>query len=113
MKEVFAHRDSTRVGQAQSILEAEGILCFIRNDTSSGLMGGAVIGPPRLYDPALFVTAEEDFPRAAALIQDWLSLPGADPEAEDWVCAACGETVPGGYVECWSCQTPREPVSVA
>lgn len=31
-----------------------------------------------------------------------------DPEAHDWTCGRCGESVPGNFEICWACGTSRE-----
>ena len=33
--------------------------------------------------------------------------PPEDRELEEWVCPACGVTVPGRFHNCWKCQYPK------
>ena len=39
MRELFSERDPTRIGYYQTVLEAEGIQTFIRNENLSGKIG--------------------------------------------------------------------------
>ena len=107
MKEVYVHSDSMRVGHAKSLLEAEGMICFIQNELSHNLVGGSLVGPLKIFDPILCVADDADYPRAMELIQDWdRKLSESSPMA-DWKCPNCGQSVPGNFQECWSCQQSK------
>lgn len=100
MKELFRERDFTKVGYYQSVLESEGIATIVRNKhlTMSGL---TEIPIPEFF-PALCVMEDSDYDRAMEIIR--LSLTenskGVELEIE---CPACGETNPGNFDFCWSC----------
>lgn len=108
MKEVYSHADSMRVGHAQSLLEAEGIICFVQNDLSHNLIGGSIVGPLKLFDPVLCVSDESDFERAKEIIDSWAAHTGIPASSEaEWKCPGCGEMVPEGFTSCWSCERER------
>ena len=62
MKQVFSSPDSAQVGLAQSILDAAGIACEVRNDAVSQ----AMLGMP--FVPELWVLRDEDFAEARRLV---------------------------------------------
>jgi hypothetical protein len=62
MKRVFSSPDSARVGLAQSLLDAAGIGCEVRNDAVSQ----AVPGAP--FNPELWVLRDADFEEARRLV---------------------------------------------
>jgi len=62
MKQVLASPDSTQIGLAQSILEAAGIACEVRNDAVSQAMPGMPFGPE------LWVLRDEDYAEARRLV---------------------------------------------
>ncbi len=101
MKELFREQDFTKVGYFQSVLEAEGIATIVRNKhlTMSGL---SEIPIPEFF-PALCVMDEEDYPRAMEIIRDRITenAKGADLEIQ---CPSCGESNPGNFDLCWSCE---------
>ncbi len=63
MKRVFSSPDSAQVGLAQSILQAAGIACEVRNDTVSQ----AVPGAP--FNPELWVLRDADYVEARRLVR--------------------------------------------
>lgn len=111
MKEIYSDRDSVRVGHAKSLLEAAGISCFVRNEASGALIGASIAGVLPMFYPVLCVAFDEDYTQARGILKAWLdeqkANPDNQPESPDWICPHCGETVPAGFDECWSCQTLR------
>lgn len=65
---------------------------------------GAAAGhlPPDQCLPEIWLTHEEQEPRARQLIHDLTHLP-----QRRWHCA-CGEEVEGGFEQCWRCGRPME-----
>jgi hypothetical protein len=63
MKQVFSSPDSSQIGLAQSLLEAAGIACEVRNDGVSQ----AIPGLP--FAPELWVLRDADFEEARRLIR--------------------------------------------
>ena len=107
MKEIYVHKDFTRVGHCRSILEEAGIPCFIRNENSYHMLADIPI--PHFY-PALCVTDDADAERAVELLRDFLAGEVRSAQAEEspeWKCPQCGETVPGNFGSCWKCETQR------
>jgi hypothetical protein len=104
MKTIFSHPDSSRVGHAKSILEASGIICFMRNEISHNHIGGALVGPLKLFEPELVVYDDADYENAMELIRGWAQPSAAAP---DWTCGACQEAVPGSMAQCWQCEVER------
>ena len=105
MKEVFHDPDPTRVGYARSILESEGIACFIRNENSQ-VLGQTFFAmvQPQMFDPTLCVVDDHRYEEAVTLLTDRLS--GGPRENTVWTCPACKETVPTSFEICWNCETP-------
>ena len=69
MKQVFSSPDSAQVGLAQSILDAAGIACEVRNDAVSQAMWAMP------FIPELWVLHDEDYEGARGLV---LSVGAAD-----------------------------------
>jgi ribosomal protein S27AE len=102
MKELFRERDYTRVGYYQTILEAEGIPTFVRNENTVTFMTEVPI--PEFY-PALCVVNDEDFDRALEVLKSYVK----DDEQlsqKNTTCPKCGETNPANFEVCWSCSAP-------
>ncbi len=62
---------------------------------------GGVAGelPPDQCLPEVWLTHDEDAPRALALLHALQNMP-----QRRWLCQ-CGETVEGGFEQCWNCGT--------
>lgn len=101
MKDLFREFDFTKVGYYQSVLESEGIDTFVRNRDVSGLAGEASIMPD-LW-PTLCVVDDTDYERAMQLIRHH-SARDASRSDEEVACPSCGETNPGNFDLCWSCE---------
>ena len=100
MTELFRNRDKATVGHFQSLLESEGIQTFVRNQE---LASTAL--PLAEFTPALCVVNDEDTERAVEMIRGYLEAKPAEASA-DLVCPQCGETCPGNFANCWSCDAP-------
>jgi len=94
---VYESFNISQVGQAQSLLNAEGIETFIRNEFASSVMGEVpfVEVCPQLY---ILDAAEED--RARELLRPFEQRAAAVP---DWHCPACNSEVDGPFGQCWNC----------
>ncbi len=99
MREVFTHQDYTRVGYFKSILDAEGVENFIRNQYTHSTMTEL---PSGVFFPSLCVLHDEDYERAMEILAPYHHP--LQPTGEDWICPACGETVPTGFEICWKCE---------
>ena len=104
MKDVFHDSDPTRVGFARSILESEGIACFVRNENSQ-VLGQTffAMAQPQMFDPTLCIADDRRFDEAVALLKDKLS--SGPTKNGIWTCPACKEAVPSSFEICWNCGT--------
>lgn len=97
MIKVYEDFNFSRVGQVQSLLEANGIRTFLRNE-----FGSSVVGELPFVEviPQLFVLERTDVERAMSLIETEM---GGNEPGEDWVCPDCGAAVDGHFSSCWKC----------
>lgn len=72
MIEVYRDRDSATIGHLQSVLEAEGIRTYLRNEHASS----TTIPIPEVT-PALCILEEDQVGRAVELIRSYLDAPQA------------------------------------
>ena len=96
MIKVFETFNFSLVGQARSLLEAEGIATFVRNEFASSVMGEI---PFIEVCPQPFVLDESEAGRASGLLKSFES----SPPANDWKCPQCDSEVEGPFGQCWSC----------
>lgn len=111
MREICRSSDTALLGLYQSILDDAGIPHYVRNDATQQAILRAitvVFLPLPDFLPTLCVLHDDDYPEAMTLLQKAREAPtGA---AEDWICTACGESVPGNFTSCWKCETePKLP----
>ena len=99
MKELFSEPDFTRVGYFQTVLEAEGIQTFVRNQNVSA----AEVLVPVFY-PALCVVNDEDYDRAMEILKTHAQQ-DAVLSQQEVTCPKCGEVNPANFDTCWSCST--------
>jgi len=104
MKELFRERDYTRVGYCQSILEEEGIATLVRN---KDLVGSLTEVPIPEFYPALCVMEETDYDRALEILKQRMCS-DAEKASIEWQCQ-CGESNPGNFEVCWSCNEVDVP----
>jgi hypothetical protein len=105
MKEVFRAPSPAQVAVRQALLEDAGMACFVRNETmQQAIPGGLMVALFPLPDfwPTLCVIDDVDYPDAMELLRPDGSR--ARPGLE-WVCANCGEPVPGNFNACWNCDS--------
>ncbi|MGB0371844.1 MAG: DUF2007 domain-containing protein [Opitutales bacterium] len=95
--EVIRDHDSAKIGLYKSVLENEGIQVIVKNWECSNITEVPI---PALY-PTIFVHTEEDLIKA----RDILNTASFETEErfESWECKKCGETVDGGFAQCWKC----------
>lgn len=102
MKEIFRERDYTRVGYFQTVLEAEGIQTFVRNENTVTFMTEVPI--PEFY-PALCVVNDDDYEAAVEVLRSHVKEDAVLSQQEA-PCPKCGEPNPANFEMCWSCSTP-------
>ena len=103
MKEIYRHHEMINVANLRDILQAAEIPCIIRNESLA--MSGITEIPIPEFFPNLCVIHDEDEERALQLLRDHQERMSAGSELER-VCPACGETNPGNFDICFSCQEP-------
>ena len=102
MREIFTDTDSARVGLFQSLLEEAGIGTFLKNQYSNNMIAGG----GRMSDVVLCVVNDHEYNAALEIIKE--AATAGEEQAEDWICSKCGESVPGSFDRCWSCQETRK-----
>jgi hypothetical protein len=114
MLEILSHQDVTILGYYQSLLQAEGIVCFIRNENGQTLGGGfaGMFQRQGFLEPVLCIVADEELDRALEILRPHHQPP--ETTQPDWPCPKCKEIVPGSFEVCWSCEAPKpDPSSTA
>lgn len=101
MKELFRDQDIILVSFYRQLLESEGVPCIIRNEHLMG-SGLTEIPIPEFF-PALNVLHDEDYERARQIMRQHNEAQQAASTEEEIPCPACGETNPGNFAQCWSC----------
>lgn len=101
MIKVFEDFDFSLVGQLQSLLEANGIQTFLKNQFGFGGTGEL---PFVETVPQLYVLNAADEETALALIK---TNTASAPVAEAWKCGKCGTEVDGNFTQCWQCGGSR------
>jgi len=99
---VFEDFDYMRVGQLQSLLEANDIRTFLKNQFGFGGTGEL---PFVETVPQLYVLNDDDAPKARKLLEAELE---ADEERETWTCEKCGTVIDGRFTDCWNCAEGEE-----
>lgn len=111
MRRISHHPDLAVLGLQQSILAGAGIASFILNGNTWWLANGSgsllnlLLGKKDLvqnplFAPELCLANDADYEEALAILIDHQ---GSVQPSDDWVCWACGETVPGTLAACWQC----------
>ncbi len=102
-REVFTSPDSAETGYYKSILDAAGVICYIRNEYADN---PALAG--ETYQPTLCVVDDGDYDEAVRILQ--ACRPPEVAGSSEWICPACQEKNPANFELCWSCSAAR-PVS--
>lgn len=85
-------------GHLKSLLDADGIECFLKNQYLTGGRGDL---PLNECWPELWVTHDESYEHAMKIISAATSSPDK-MNASDWRCN-CGEMIEGQFSSCWNC----------
>lgn len=100
MKKLITSTNRTQMYLFKSILEDEGIACFIKNEYPPA--AGEL--PPISATPELWVIDDNHYQQAMAIIQE--NQPPSRP-MPSWICTRCGEKLEGQFTACWCCGTPK------
>jgi hypothetical protein len=102
MIKVFEDFDLATVGRYQSLLEAEGIRTYLKNQYTSSVLGEI----PFLEGiPQLWILEERDLAQANSLIRK-LAQAG-EVTGPDWACPNCQAEVDAVFDRCWNCEQAR------
>jgi hypothetical protein len=93
MRELLTLQDLVLLGHYKSILEAEGITSFIRNEHLQERSPSD--------DQVLFIDDDDQFEKALVLLRQHFRPSPVDKA--DWICHQCNEAVPGSFETCWKC----------
>ena len=99
MKRLFTHENRLLVINVKNQLENAGIGCFLKNEFAAGAAGD--LSPLDTW-AEVWIINDSDWLGAQALLEQ-----AAQPDAEAWLCPACGEQNEGSFEICWQCQTER------
>ncbi len=102
MRKIYENIDYARVGHYQSILESAGVPTLVKNLGVSGAIGEV---PVTEAYPELWVGDDGDYELGMEILGPLHR--GEIQPGVDWICAMCGELVPGSLGECWNCQVVR------
>jgi hypothetical protein len=93
---LFADFDVAKVGQLQSVLEAEGIQTHLKNQF------GSTMGEIPFVDvvPELWILNDEDLIKAKKLINKLLA--DTEDPGPEWTCKKCDSVVDGVFARCWN-----------
>jgi hypothetical protein len=103
MIKVFEDFDIALVGHYQSVLEANDISTFLKNQFGTS---GAGELPFVEVIPQLWILNEADLDRAASLIKE-LQDPENRQTLTPWICPQCKTPQEAAFTHCWSCSTAR------
>ena len=101
MKKLYSASDTVMAGYLQSVLESEGIDCWIKNLSLSGGIGEL---PPNECWPEIWLRHDRDYNRALAIVSAFVKPSGTSHSA--WQCS-CGEQLEGQFEVCWKCGASR------
>lgn len=98
MKLIYTNENRFLVNNARNIVENAGISVLLKNEFAAG---GA--GELPSFDTwlELWVTNDEDYPAARALLDTTMHTPGGT----DWICNHCQEPNDASFEFCWNCQS--------
>jgi hypothetical protein len=103
---VFEDFELTTVGRIQSLLEANGIRTFLKNQFASGALGEL---PFVEICPQLYVLQPADLPAANRLIRQAAPPPVTSEPLIGWTCTHCDAEVDGELGVCWQCGSEGPP----
>jgi hypothetical protein len=105
MRKVFEHPSFHEVGHCESILNSHDIATTIKNENASSLSGEV---PFASVFPELWVLDDSAYDEAVGLLREYHDSARENATLPDWVCAHCGESIPGTFDSCWHCGHSKE-----
>ena len=105
MTEVYRNQDSVTIGHLKSLLEANGISTYLRNEYAA-----STTMPFPEVTPALCILEDADVERGVLLIREHIEKTDSISD-EELTCASCGEVSPGTFETCWKCEASLTSVA--
>jgi len=93
----FGLHDGPLAEALKERLENEGVKCVLRNQQLFAALGEI---PFTECFPELWLVDAETWPRAHALLDQWL---GDGSISTSWTCPGCHETIDPPFARCWRC----------
>lgn len=103
--QVFVAQHPTEAYFVKGLLESDGIPAEIRGESIFSVRGEAPASADTL--PTVWVTNEDDGPRAMAILAEY-GRRGVAAAPATWPCPKCGEQIEAQFTECWHCGTSRQ-----
>lgn len=98
MKKLYTSQDHMMVAFLRGILESDGVACLVKHELLAGAAGEL---PPIECWPELWITDDDQYPRAHELVRATLDAQADD--AHGWQCPHCSERLEGQFAQCWNC----------
>ncbi|WP_077285053.1 DUF2007 domain-containing protein [Cognaticolwellia aestuarii] len=97
MKMVYTNESLFLVNNTKNIIEAAGIVTFLKNEFSQGAAGEI-----SAFDcwPEIWVQQDSDYEKAIAVVASTQKSISMD----DWICNKCCEKNDASFEICWQCQ---------
>ena len=89
----------------ESVLEAAGIACLVRNRYLGGAIGELPINEAW---PEIWVVDDRDQAAAERLIEA-ARAPAVEGGGDGWRCPGCGEAQEAQFSQCWRCGAEAPP----
>lgn len=104
MEKLFSSSNTVELYLLKSLLESEGIICFIKNEYPPA--AGEL--PPVSAMPELWVMDNRQDGHAMKLLQENSLL---SQTSLPWKCPRCNEQLEGQFTTCWHCGKDRTNVT--
>jgi len=100
MKKVYSNENIAFAGAVRSYLEENNIVCELRNEFTSSVMGEV-----SAFDiwPEVWVR-DDQLKQAQEIVS---TMQHKDTEGPDWLCQQCKESNPINFEVCWQCNNSK------
>lgn len=102
MRKVFTCEGLIQANHIKNILEVNGVECFLKNDSLSGVIGEV---PTVSSWPEVWLYDESQLLKAKDLIKQ--STIEQSHDLTDWFCNSCQEQNASNFQICWQCSQQR------
>lgn len=101
MKRILYEPDMEKLNEFQAILDSYAIATIISTPNITSVEASPL---PKCF-PFICVVNDDDYGRAKQIIRKYFTSLENESQA---TCPNCGDTNPGDYLFCWSCDTTVE-----